>query len=161
MLPPAPARVSTTTCCPSRTPSGSATTRALLSATPPGVKGTMMRSGFAGHSWPMAALIRISERKTLRAIRIESRAPLCAAALHRRDRRALLVRRLRRRRRLPPLGSMADEERRWHELRPFALRPQGAGRWRRRRPLAARHHLDGRRIGAHRKGAERARELSA
>ena len=38
----------------------------------------------------------------------ESRAPLCAAAVHRRHRRALLVRRLRRSRRLPSLGSMAD-----------------------------------------------------
>src|SRR5260221_9933612 len=142
-------------------PSGSATTRALLSATPPGETGTMMRSGFAGHSWAGAVLIRISERQTPRTIRIESRAPLCAAALHRRDRRALLLRRLRRRRRVPPLGSMADQERRRQEPRPRALRSQGAGRRRRRRPLAARHHLDGRRSGAHRKSAERAKKLSA
>src|SRR5437868_15059528 len=142
-------------------PSGSATTRALLSATPPGANGTMMRTGFTGHSCPMAALITISERKTLRAIRIESRAPLCAAAVDRGDRRALLVRGLRRHRRVPPLGSMADEERRWDELRTRALRPQGAGRRRGRRAVAARGDVDRRRSGADRKGSRRARKLSA
>src|SRR5690349_21413968 len=50
MLPLAPGRFSTTTDCPSRAASGSATTRALLSATPPGANGTMMRSGRAGQS---------------------------------------------------------------------------------------------------------------
>ena len=68
MLPLAPGRFSTITCWPRRAASGSATTRALLSATPPGVKGTMMRTGLVGHSCAPAALIRINQRKGVRAI---------------------------------------------------------------------------------------------
>src|SRR4051812_28711785 len=65
MLPLAPGRFSTITCWPSRRPSGSATTRALLSATPPGAKGTMMRIGFAGQSSECAgpAASNVSARK--------------------------------------------------------------------------------------------------
>src|SRR5215212_1971855 len=55
MLPEAPGLLSTTTCCPSRRPRNSATTRALVSVTPPGVKGTMSRIGLAGQaSWALA-----------------------------------------------------------------------------------------------------------
>src|SRR5688572_7940927 len=50
MLPLAPGRFSTMTCCPSRAASGSPMTRALLSVTPPGAKGTMMRTGLTGYS---------------------------------------------------------------------------------------------------------------
>src|SRR5262249_36240508 len=50
MLPLAPVRFSTTTDWPRRAPSRSATTRALVSVTPPGANGTTRRSGRAGQS---------------------------------------------------------------------------------------------------------------
>src|SRR5258706_1364990 len=78
MLPLAPGRFSTITCWPRRAASGSATTRALLSATPAGAKGTMMRTAFAGHSCA-AALLRIRQRKPASAtlMKVELRyAPL-------------------------------------------------------------------------------------
>src|SRR6267378_1435082 len=162
MLPLAPGRFSTSTGCPRRTPSGSATTRALLSATPPGANGTMMRSGFAGHSCAAATLIRIAARNGARAFFTkQSRASLCAAALHRRARRALLVRRLRRCRRLPSLGSMADEGRGRRELWSRALRPQDAAGGRRRRAVAPRRGVARRRGAAYRRGAGAARALPA
>src|SRR5439155_25266571 len=71
MLPLAPGRFSTSTGCPRRIPSGSATTRALLSATPPGANGTMMRSGFAGQSCAAAndaANHRINAAETTRML---------------------------------------------------------------------------------------------
>src|SRR6267378_4296634 len=103
----------------------------------------MMRSGFAGHSCAAATLIRIAARNGARAIFTkQSRASLCAAALHRRARRALLVRRLRRCRRLPSLGSMADEGRR-------------------RRAVAPRRGVARRRGAAYRRGAGAARALPA
>src|SRR5436190_6865258 len=68
MLPLAPGRFSTSTCCPRRAASGSATTRALLSATPPGENGTMMRTGFAGHSCASAPVIAIAQRMQAIAI---------------------------------------------------------------------------------------------
>src|SRR5262249_34750552 len=48
MLPPAPARFSTTTGWPQRSPSFWATRRAMMSVPPPGVKPTSMRTGLAG-----------------------------------------------------------------------------------------------------------------
>src|SRR5436853_6038250 len=49
MLPPAPMRFSTITCCCQSSDHLSATRRAVKSAAPPGVKVTMMRTGFAGY----------------------------------------------------------------------------------------------------------------
>src|SRR5215831_1606282 len=54
MLPLAPGRFSTTTDWPRRAPSRSATTRALVSVTPPGANGTTRRSGRAGQSCALA-----------------------------------------------------------------------------------------------------------
>ena len=48
MLPPAPGRLSTTTCWPSRSPSLGATIRTVASVEPPGGKVTIMRIGLAG-----------------------------------------------------------------------------------------------------------------
>src|SRR6218665_2302126 len=48
MLPGGVGRLSTTTCWPSRAPRRSATTRAPVSVTPPGVKGTTRRIGLFG-----------------------------------------------------------------------------------------------------------------
>ena len=48
MLPEAPGLLSITICWFSRRPRCSATKRALVSVTPPGVKGTMMRMGLLG-----------------------------------------------------------------------------------------------------------------
>src|SRR5205085_3675286 len=48
MLPPAPARFSTTTCWPRRSASAGATMRAVVSVPPPGSKPTTMVIGFAG-----------------------------------------------------------------------------------------------------------------
>src|SRR5262245_4476108 len=62
MLPLAPGRFSTTTAWPSRWPRGSATTRALLSATPPGANGTTMRTGFDGYSCACAASAQVAAR---------------------------------------------------------------------------------------------------
>src|SRR5687767_14190029 len=57
MLPEAPALFSTTTGCPSRFESASATTRPLVSVTPPGANGTTSRIGRSGYwAWaPIAA----------------------------------------------------------------------------------------------------------
>ncbi len=50
LLPPAPGRLSTPTCWPRRAPRRSATTRAPVSVTPPGVKGPTRRIGLLGKS---------------------------------------------------------------------------------------------------------------
>src|SRR5471032_2549957 len=60
MLPPAPARLSTTTCWPSDSESFCAMMRAMTSVGPPGAKPTMMRIGFTGYccaAAPPAAII--------------------------------------------------------------------------------------------------------
>src|SRR5256712_4061746 len=54
MLPPAPARFSTTTCCPRSSPSTGATMRAVVSVPPPGSKPTTVVIGLAGYE-PCAA----------------------------------------------------------------------------------------------------------
>ncbi|KAG1388594.1 hypothetical protein G6F59_015885 [Rhizopus arrhizus] len=54
MMPAAPARFSTMTCCPSRAPSLSAISRAAMSVVPPGAAGTIRvigRSGQAAWAW--------------------------------------------------------------------------------------------------------------
>src|SRR4051812_14425292 len=81
MLPLAPGRFSTTTCWPSRCPSGSAITRALLSATPPGANGTMMRIAFAGQSCAKA-LMATNHRNT----KIKRIYGLCRRCLEQGDR---------------------------------------------------------------------------
>src|SRR5688572_23468259 len=50
MLPLAPARLSTTTCCPTASPTGAATTRATRSSPPPAPEETVQRIGFVGHA---------------------------------------------------------------------------------------------------------------
>src|SRR6185503_6902264 len=160
MLPLAPGRFSTSTCWPRRCASGSATTRALLSATPPGENGTMMRTGFCGHSCAVAPFNKMKLSNAARAIRIESRAPLRTAAADRLHRRALLVRGVRRRRPVPPLGSMADRECRRAQHRPRALRPEGARRWGRRRPIAGSRGIRRPRGAENRQGAGERRRLS-
>src|SRR5687768_12169510 len=60
MLPLAPARFSTTTCCPSTAGSAFARRRVVVSAPPPGELGTMQRMGFDGKAefegaWPQPA----------------------------------------------------------------------------------------------------------
>ena len=50
MLPPAPGRLSTITCWPSRSPSLGATMRTVASDEPPGGKVTIMRIGLAGQA---------------------------------------------------------------------------------------------------------------
>src|SRR5450432_3797618 len=49
MLPPAPARLSTTTCWPHASDNFAATTRAITSVGPPGANGTIMRTAFVGY----------------------------------------------------------------------------------------------------------------
>src|SRR5690242_18309160 len=51
MLPPAPARFSTTTGAPSARPRGPAMARATTSGWPPGAKGTTSFTGWAGAHW--------------------------------------------------------------------------------------------------------------
>src|SRR5262245_50628810 len=68
MLPLAPGRFSTMTCWPSRAASGSAMTRALLSARPPGANGTTMRTGRAGNCCPAAHSCPTSPQTTPRSI---------------------------------------------------------------------------------------------
>src|SRR5262249_1039476 len=55
MLPPAPARLSTMTCCPSASPIRGAIRRIAMSTPAPGVKPTMMRTGFAGKACAWSA----------------------------------------------------------------------------------------------------------
>ena len=50
MTPPAPPRLSTTTCLPHRSPSCVAIMRPTMSLLPPGGNGTMSRTGLAGYS---------------------------------------------------------------------------------------------------------------
>src|SRR5258706_7181056 len=50
MLPEAPARLSTTTCCPHASERSAASRRATRSTLPPGGNGVMMRTGLAGKS---------------------------------------------------------------------------------------------------------------
>jgi len=49
IVPPAPPRLSITTCCPSFSPSRWPTTRAMMSVEPPGGKATISRIGFVGY----------------------------------------------------------------------------------------------------------------
>src|SRR5258706_5801160 len=56
MLPPAPARFSTTTCWPSSSPSAGAMMRAVVSVPPPGSKPTTVVIAFCGHCAAAAAL---------------------------------------------------------------------------------------------------------
>src|SRR5919201_313082 len=66
MLPPAPARFSTTTCWPSNSPSAGATMRPTVSVPPPGSKPTTVVIGFAGKfcaAAPSATPIRASAAK--------------------------------------------------------------------------------------------------
>src|SRR6476469_2314691 len=58
MLPPAPGRLSMTTCWPSRSPSLGATMRTVASVEPPGGKVTMMRIGLLGHGAGAGACAR-------------------------------------------------------------------------------------------------------
>src|SRR6266850_343854 len=58
MLPPAPARFSTTTCWPSSSPSAGATMRAVVSVPPPGSNPTTVVIGFAGY-WASAAALAV------------------------------------------------------------------------------------------------------
>src|SRR4051812_32165864 len=55
MRPPAPARFSTITCCPSASPKAGATVRAVMSTLPAGGHGTTMRTGWLGNSCAIAA----------------------------------------------------------------------------------------------------------
>ena len=49
IVPAAPGRLSTMTCCPQRSVSFAATARAVMSVPPPGTKGPMRRTGFVGY----------------------------------------------------------------------------------------------------------------
>src|SRR5258708_25749765 len=55
MLPPAPARFSTTNCWPRLSLSFTPTILAMMSTGPPGAKGTMTRTGLLGHAWAWQA----------------------------------------------------------------------------------------------------------
>src|SRR4051812_25305134 len=67
MLPAAPGRLSTITGWPHFSVSFSATRRGIRSALPPAGNGTMMRTGFAGHScaWTAAATNRAAASRSL------------------------------------------------------------------------------------------------
>src|SRR5262245_14042574 len=54
MLPPAPGRFSTTTCCPKLFAISRASRRAMVSALPPGGNGAMKRIGLDGYGWANA-----------------------------------------------------------------------------------------------------------
>src|SRR3990172_10502140 len=66
-MPPAPERLSTTTCCPSPSPSFGATERAITSVPPPGGNGTMKRIGFDGHVCDCAG----AAAKTAQSVRLD------------------------------------------------------------------------------------------
>ena len=53
MVPPAPARFSTTTCCPQVSDRCCPRIRDTTSAIPPGGKGTINLTGLLGHAWLM------------------------------------------------------------------------------------------------------------
>src|SRR2546429_427720 len=85
MLPEAPARLSTTTGWPQRSPSFCATRRAMMSVPPPGAKPTTRRTGLAGYAWAPAAAdhAQTATRKSprscsvhMRARRLDDRRPL-------------------------------------------------------------------------------------
>src|SRR5262249_3427249 len=57
MTPPAPARLSTITCLPRRSPKAVATTRPVTSLPPPGGKGMIIRIGLVGKSCADAAAV--------------------------------------------------------------------------------------------------------
>ncbi|KAG1323220.1 hypothetical protein G6F61_015167 [Rhizopus arrhizus] len=65
MLPPAPARFSTTTVWPSRCDSGSASRRASVSAEPPGAKPTSSRTGFVGFHASAAIAVEAAVRAVM------------------------------------------------------------------------------------------------
>src|SRR5688500_11749550 len=51
MIPAAPPRLSTTNCCPTRSPIFCVRMRATMSLPPPGGHGTIIRTGFTGYVW--------------------------------------------------------------------------------------------------------------
>src|SRR5450759_4075738 len=57
MMPLAPARFSTTTCCPSASESFGAIVRAATSVAPPAGKGTMKRTAFTGQDWASTGVL--------------------------------------------------------------------------------------------------------
>src|SRR5215831_17119945 len=74
MMPPAPPRLSTMTCCLSCSESICASGRATMSVGPPGGKGTTSRTGLVGYVWAWTAEHRIATsgnvRSVLRRVRI-------------------------------------------------------------------------------------------
>src|SRR5215831_14056238 len=72
MLPPAPARFSTTTGCPRSSPSGAATARDSVSTTAPGGNGLMRRTGLDGYDCAKAPAAK--QARSARTARVISRA---------------------------------------------------------------------------------------
>src|SRR3954468_18607210 len=70
MLPPPPARFSTTTCCPHRSPRRLPRMRAKTSKPPPGAAGTMIRTLCDGNGSCAHAQSAANTRATSRAARI-------------------------------------------------------------------------------------------
>jgi hypothetical protein len=63
MVPPAPARFSTITCCPSASDSAGAMVRAVMSTLPLGGQGTTMRTGRVGKSWASPVTQKIPRQR--------------------------------------------------------------------------------------------------
>src|SRR2546428_13418635 len=79
MLPPAPARFSTTTCCPRFSPSVLATIRATVSVPPPGSKPTTIVTGLLGKPCAIAVAANRTPQhaeKNLMSASFEDRLPL-------------------------------------------------------------------------------------
>src|SRR4051794_320676 len=68
MVPPAPARFSTTTCWPSASPSAGATVRAVMSTLPLGGHGTTTRTGREGKSCPWTRHGMKTKRRTRKKV---------------------------------------------------------------------------------------------
>src|SRR5689334_18558714 len=67
MRPPAPGRLSTTTCCPRNSGSLSATMRMTMSVAPPAEYGTIRRTGRLGYAWDCAASATIGNSSSAAA----------------------------------------------------------------------------------------------
>src|ERR1051325_2371069 len=70
MLPPAPMRFSTITCCCQSSDHLSAMSRAVKSAAPPGVKVTMMCTGFVGYALCAEQMLARSEMSSAKPKRM-------------------------------------------------------------------------------------------
>jgi hypothetical protein len=75
VVPAAPARFSTITCCPRRSPRRCWTTLAMMSVVPPGGNGTMMRTGRVGQpSWAADGEVRANP-PTMASTKLATRMP--------------------------------------------------------------------------------------